>query len=98
MTIVVVVLFGAGVLFVTSALENCPIVSTFQHIIQGDTIDWSGKTSPCSSGTNTTQPQAGSPAVVGGGALSNPDANGQCPKGTTQVTVSGGKIMCQKNA
>ena len=91
MTILVTVLLGAGVLFVASALDNTPIISTFQKIISGKPIDWTGGSSA------TPSPTTGNPAVVGGGQLMNTNPDGTCPTGWTQVTVSGGKIMCQKN-
>lgn len=43
MTIVVVALLGAGILLIASALDNTPIVSTFQKIMRGEKINWSGK-------------------------------------------------------
>lgn len=42
MTIVAVILIGTGVLFIASSLDNTPIVQTFQKIISGQFIDWSG--------------------------------------------------------
>ncbi len=93
MTIVVTVLIGAGVLFIASALDNTPIVETFQKIIKGQHIDWTGG----SSTTTPTTPTPGNPAVVGGGALIPANPDGSCPTGYTPVTVSGGKLMCQKN-
>lgn len=91
MTILVTVLLGAGVLFVASALDNTPIIQTFQKIISGQKIDWTGGSS------STPTPTTGNPAVVGGGPLINPNPDLTCPTGYTLVTVSGGKQMCQKN-
>lgn len=87
-TILPVILIGAGVLFIASAMDCSDIPSTFQKIISGQKIDWTG-------GNCKQQPVQGNPAVVGGGKLINPNSDGSCPKGYTSVTVSGGKLMCQ---
>lgn len=42
MTFIIVVLLGAGVIFVASSLDNTPIVQTFQKIISGEAVDWTG--------------------------------------------------------
>lgn len=39
----VVAMLGIGVLLIASALDNTPIVATFQKIISGQTVNWSGK-------------------------------------------------------
>jgi hypothetical protein len=84
LTIVVVILFGAGILFVTSAIENCPIVDTFKHVIHGDKIDWTGKNSPCSGSSSTIPSAKNYPAI-----------NGACPNGGTLTTDSSGLQVCQ---
>lgn len=43
MTIVIVVLLGAGLLLIASALDNTPILATFQKIVSGQRVNWSGK-------------------------------------------------------
>lgn len=68
MTIVVVVLLGAGVLLIASALDNTPIVQTFQKILNGNAIDWSG--------TNST---GGSIKIIPPGAGKTP----LCPLGSS---------------
>lgn len=42
MTMIEVVLIGAAALLIASSLDNTPIVQTFQKIMQGQSIDWSG--------------------------------------------------------
>lgn len=42
MTFIMVVLLGAGTLFISSSLDCTPIAATFQKIISGQQIDWSG--------------------------------------------------------
>lgn len=42
MTTVAVILIGAGVILIASSLDNSSIVETFQKIINGDTINWTG--------------------------------------------------------
>lgn len=44
MTIVAVILLGIGIIFIASSLDNTPIVQTFQKIISGQKINWSGST------------------------------------------------------
>jgi hypothetical protein len=39
MTMIIVLILGAGALLLISAIENCPIASTFQGIIAGKPID-----------------------------------------------------------
>jgi hypothetical protein len=43
MTIVLALAIGAGILLVASALDNTSLVATFQKIISGNAINWSGK-------------------------------------------------------
>lgn len=76
MTTIVTVLFGAGVLFVASALECQSLVATFQKIVNNETIDWSGQ-SGCN-GSATTTPTSPNPTTTGSVA---PNAVGQCPPG-----------------
>lgn len=42
MTFIMVILLGAGSLFVSSSLDCTPLVSTFQKIVSGQQIDWTG--------------------------------------------------------
>lgn len=42
MTLLVVIILGTGVIFIASALDDTPIVLTFQKIIGGQAIDWTG--------------------------------------------------------
>lgn len=42
MTLITTVLLGAGVLFIASALDNTPLVQTFQKILSNSPINWSG--------------------------------------------------------
>lgn len=58
MTTVAVVLIGVGVVLIASALDNTPIISTFQKIINGDVINWSGNPqgNPTSIGQQTSPP------------------------------------------
>ena len=85
MTILVTVLLGAGVLFVASALDNTPIISTFQKIISGKPIDWTGGGSP-------------TPTVGQGSGLIAPNKDGTCPTGYTLVQVGfGTQKMCKLN-
>lgn len=46
MTLVVVILIGLGTVFIGSAMDNTPIVSTFQKILSGQTINWTGAQAP----------------------------------------------------
>lgn len=66
MTILAVLVFGAGAILIASALDNSDIVTTFQKIMSGQTINWSGQTA-----TPATQNQPGAPTPK----------NGQCPAG-----------------
>lgn len=45
MSMIIVLLIGAGTLFISSSLDNTPIATTFQKIISGQTINWSGSSS-----------------------------------------------------
>lgn len=42
MTFIMVLLLGAGTLFISSSLDCTPIASTFQKIASGQQVDWSG--------------------------------------------------------
>ena len=80
MTIIEVVLIGAAVLLIASALDNTPIVSTFQKIISNQPIDWSGNAGGVTFNQNTgaaTAVAVVNPAV--------PDKNGNCPPGRINV-------------
>lgn len=39
MTIIVTILLGAGILLLVSAINNCPIVQTFQNILNKKPIN-----------------------------------------------------------
>lgn len=43
MTAITVILIGAGILFIASAIDCSPIGKTFMKIIGNQPIDWSGK-------------------------------------------------------
>lgn len=51
MTTVVVILIGAGLVLIASALDNSSIQATFTKIINGNSINWSGQN------TETTGPE-----------------------------------------
>ena len=86
MTMIVAVLIGTGTLFIASAIECISLVDTFQKIISGKTIDWSGQTAQCANtGSNPLLPSASNKPV-------NPD--GSCPKGYTKATDSSGLPYC----
>lgn len=93
MTIVTVLLIGAGTLLISSALDCTPIVATFQKIISGQSIDYSG-TQNCTSSLGTATP--GGDIYGPGLQPTNPD--GSCPAGCTRVIVSGGHFACQCSA
>ena len=65
MTLPVTLLLGVGFILIASALDNTPILSTFQKIMSGGVIDWSGKgTGPVATPTappNTTVPPGPTP-------------------------------------
>lgn len=42
MTIVTIIILATGVIFIASALDGTPIILTFQKIISGQPIDWTG--------------------------------------------------------
>ena len=42
MTFITTTLLGAAILFIASSLDNTPITVTFQKIISGQKIDWTG--------------------------------------------------------
>lgn len=51
MTLVVVLMIGAGVILIASALDNTPIVATFQAIASGQAVDWTGSKATGTAGT-----------------------------------------------
>lgn len=57
MTIIIAFLLGTGALLILSAIENQPIVATFQKIIKGEKLDLTGK---AQSTQQPTTPQVGS--------------------------------------
>lgn len=66
MTIVPVILIGAGILFIASALDNTPLVGTFQKIISQQPINWAGTVTTTgtqgtglATGTSTTTTKTG---------------------------------------
>lgn len=54
MTFVITIMIGAGVLFLGSALDNTPLVQTFQKILANQPLDWTGQKS-----STITQPGVG---------------------------------------
>lgn len=91
MTMLIVILMGAGVLFVASAMDNTPIVSTFQKIMSGDPIDWTG-----GSAQTPTYENPGITPTPSGGSITIPDKNGNCPAGYTKSTDIAGQSVCIK--
>jgi hypothetical protein len=68
MTFVVTVLIGAGILFVASALDDTPLIQTFQKIISNQPINWTGASSSPTSGTSAaTGPSTGTTVPSTGG-------------------------------
>lgn len=67
MTLITTVLLGAGVLFIASALDNTPLVQTFQKILNGTPIDWgaTGNDLLKSDGTKTGAPPPAAPPSSG---------------------------------
>jgi hypothetical protein len=51
MTIIIAFLLGGGILLLISAIEDKPIVATFQQILRGEKLDLSGKGTSAPSGT-----------------------------------------------
>jgi hypothetical protein len=45
MTLVVLLLFGAGVIFIASGLENVSMKQSFSEIMSGQPINWGGNSS-----------------------------------------------------
>jgi hypothetical protein len=103
MTVVVVILIGAGTIFVASALDNSSIVDTFQKIISGQPIDWSGTSGPI-----TTQKLTGGTCPSGWDSLGVTNASGKsqnicsppvgskittCPAGGTP-SMDGSQFVC----
>ncbi len=58
MTMIVVMLIGIGTIFIASALDCSDIKTTFENIVGGKTIDWTGGN--CSQG-----PSVGGPVLPG---------------------------------
>ena len=70
MTIVALLLFGAGVIFISSAIECVPLVQTLQNIMAGHLTFIMGD---CSTSGNV-------PPSNQGGTVPK-DASGKCPPG-----------------
>ncbi len=51
MTFLAVALFGAGLIFIGSALDNTPILATIGKILNRQELDWTGGGSVSSSAT-----------------------------------------------
>lgn len=84
MTFIIVVLLGAGVIFVASSLDNTPIIQTFQKIVSGGTIDWSGSganTQIGISGATGTGPGGAPCTLKAGGSLTDIDNFCRCTSG-----------------
>lgn len=94
MTIVVVILLGAGVLFVASALDNSDLVTTFQKIISGQSINWAGT----SSTGQSTQKLTGGACPTGWSSLGVTNASGKSqnmcapPTGSNITTCPAGGV------
>lgn len=55
MTLVVVILIGAGVILIGSALDNTPILQTVQKIMSNQPVNWTGQSgSKASSGSSAS--------------------------------------------
>lgn len=108
MTILVAILLGTGLLLIVSAMDNTPIVSTFQKIVSGDPINWGGSTGDASlpPGTVVTQAASGCPSgwtkitsvhgvPIGGGYACTPPTGGaqKCPAGYSSINLYG-VFMC----
>lgn len=48
MTIVMVLVLGLGLVFIASSLDDTPILQTFQKIMSGQKINWSGSSNTVS--------------------------------------------------
>ena len=99
MTFIMVLLLGAGTLFISSSLDCTPIASTFQKIVRGEQVDWSGQN--CSSSPiefhwgYPLTPGPGGTLLGPGIQLPNPD--GSCPPGFHSIRGSAGNLLCQKD-
>ena len=83
MTILVAILLGTGVLFIASAMDNTPIITTFQKIVSGQPIDWTGGNSTSSTGNPVPQ------------QIVTPGTGNSCPPGyTLTVDPATGKKVC----
>lgn len=74
MTVITVILIGAGALLIASAMDCTSIKDTFQKIVSNQKVDWSG-TQNC--GSVAANQSAGNAAIQ-----QAPNAqNGKCPQG-----------------
>lgn len=89
MTIVVVILIGAGTLLIASALDCTPIVSTFQKIVSGQAVDWTGQANQCGQQV-TNVPQTTNPTGKNTQPGTISTKGTQCPSGYTFVPIAGG--------
>jgi hypothetical protein len=64
MTFILTVLIGAGTVFIASALDNTPLISTLQKIISNQPIDWSGSGSSSTATTAAVSTQNATPATA----------------------------------
>lgn len=82
MTLLVLALIGMGVIFIASALDDTPIVQTFQKILGGQAIDWTGSQGAVTLNPNGTVTANNAPiqGVAGTGAPGTQNAT-PAPKG-----------------
>jgi hypothetical protein len=91
MTMIVVMLIGLGTVFIASALDCSDIKTTFENIVSGKTVDWTGQN--CAGGLT---PGPGGTFYGPGMIPLLPD--GTCPKGYSPATAPSGKIVCKQNS
>ena len=77
MTLISTILLGVGIVFIASSLDCTPIISTFQKIINGQLINWSGNSANCHS-------------IPGVPPTTQPGAGNKCPPGYTFMPIAGG--------
>lgn len=107
LTIVVVILIGAAVILIGSALDNSSISDTFRKIMAGEPINWAGvgtlptgtpAATTCPSGWTKITKMSGGVTFPGGFACVPPDKTTKsCPPGYDGVTING-LFICQPTA
>jgi hypothetical protein len=64
MTIVMLLMLGTGVIMVASALDNTPIVETFQKIVSGKAINIGAANTTAAQTSNPTTTTSNPPTVT----------------------------------